>query len=56
MAPELYSTGGEKKSDVWSLGLSLMVLAEGKHPYENCNNYQVSAGFPLIMLDNEKGV
>ena len=33
MAPEVYEERTELKSDVWSLGISLMELAEGKNPY-----------------------
>ena len=33
MAPEVYDARTELKSDVWSLGISLIELAEGKNPY-----------------------
>ena len=37
MAPEVYAGQTELKSDVWSLGISLIELAEGKNPYNGCS-------------------
>lgn len=37
MAPEVFEGKEEPKSDVWSLGITLMVLAEGKNPYAGCS-------------------
>ena len=34
MAPEVYEGGAELKSDVWSLGISMIEMAEGKHPFD----------------------
>ena len=33
MAPEVYEDGAELRSDVWSFGISLIELAEGKNPF-----------------------
>ena len=33
IAPERYRGGTEMKSDVWSLGITLIELAEGKNPF-----------------------
>ena len=41
MAPEVYEGGAELKSDVWSLGISLIELAEGKNPYAEYTSAQV---------------
>ena len=37
MAPEAFEGKEEPKSDVWSLGITLMDLAEGKNPYAGCS-------------------
>ena len=36
-APEEFAGKGEMKSDVWSLGVTLAELAEGKNPLEGCS-------------------
>ena len=36
MAPEAFDGKEEPKSDVWSLGITLIELAEGKNPYAGC--------------------
>lgn len=36
MAPEAFDGKEEPKSDVWSLGITLMELVEGKNPYAGC--------------------
>lgn len=41
MAPEVYKSGSELKSDVWSLGISIVEMAEGKHPYADYSSSMV---------------
>lgn len=41
MAPEVFGDGAVLKSDVWSLGISIIEIAEGKNPFENCNPFEV---------------
>ena len=41
MAPEVYDEQTERKSDVWSLGISLMELADGKNPYAEYSQKKV---------------
>ena len=41
MAPEVFREQIEMKSDVWSLGISLIELAEGVNPFEGCNQEEV---------------
>ena len=41
MAPEVYDGQTVLKSDVWSLGITLIELAEGKNPFSGCSAAQV---------------
>ncbi len=41
MAPEVFRDEAVMKSDVWSLGVTLMTLAIGKNPYEGPNVFRV---------------
>ena len=38
MAPEVFEGRRVKKSDVWSLGITLIEMAEGKNPFADCNS------------------
>ena len=41
MAPEVYEGRTELKSDVWSLGITLIELAKGKNPFAGCTALKV---------------
>ena len=41
MGPEVYGSGACLKSDVWSLGISIIEMAENKNPFADCTSYQV---------------
>ena len=41
MAPEVYDEATVLKSDVWSLGITLIELAEGQNPYAGCTALKV---------------
>ncbi len=41
MAPEVFENRMRMASDVWSLGISAIELAEGKQPFEECSQYSV---------------
>lgn len=37
----MFYVGYNVKSDIWSLGISLVELADGKHPYEGANAFKL---------------
>ena len=41
MAPEVYEEEACLKSDVWSLGISIIEMAESKNPFADCTSLQV---------------
>ena len=52
-APEVFKDGAELKSDVWSLGISVIEMAEGRHPYseydeEELKNAVVNGDSPSL--------
>ncbi|OAO14467.1 protein kinase, partial [Blastocystis sp. ATCC 50177/Nand II] len=53
-APEEFVGKGEMKSDVWSLGVTLAELAEGKNPLEGCSIAMLKRG-SVPSLSPEKG-
>ena len=42
VAPDVYDGKTEQKSDVWSLGVSLIETAEGRNPYSGCEDNHAS--------------
>ena len=41
MAPEVFVGKEERKSDVWSLGISIIEMAKGMNPFGGCNEWGV---------------
>ena len=41
MGPEVYDEGAELKSDVWALGMSVIEMAEGKHPFAGMTSMRI---------------
>lgn len=41
MAPEVYKEGACLKSDVWSLGISIIEMADRRNPYAGYSSAQV---------------
>ena len=41
MAPEVYGEGAVLKSDVWSLGISIIEMAEGKNPFAGMTSAKI---------------
>ena len=41
MAPEVFDQKTELKSDVWSLGITLIELAEGKTPFDEISPFSI---------------
>ena len=55
-APEVFEEEGDK-SDVWSLGMTLLELAERKHPYKDLSRSEVVEKMmsePSPSLSSEK--
>ena len=43
MAPEVFNGKEERKSDVWSLGISIIEMAKGMNPFERCGEHGVQS-------------
>ena len=54
MAPEVYDERTELKSDMWSLGITLIELAEGKNPYSACSYVAEMKAMPAPTLSSSK--
>ena len=54
MAPEVYDERTELKSDMWSLGITLIELAKGKNPYSECESVAEMKAMPAPTLSSSK--
>lgn len=50
MAPEVFKGKEERKSDVWSLGISIIEMAKGMNPFEGCGEHGVRSSLALDGL------
>lgn len=50
MAPEVYKGKEERKSDVWSLGISIIEMAKGMNPFEGCDEHGVRSSLAVDGL------
>lgn len=41
---------------MWSLGVSILEMANRVHPYSEYNSYQVNTDLEYDWVDNEQGV
>ena len=49
-APEEIEGQGELKSDVWSLGISIIEMAKGMNPFEGCDEHGVRSSLAVDGL------
>ena len=48
IAPEVYDNKCRRKSDIWSLGISIIELANGRNPFQGFSNFSI---MKTVLMD-----